>query len=78
MYQKSHRITFIFIPIIICWMLSCKSNSKSYPCPAYHTPKGMFDSTGNMTGGYNVKKNQKSGLMEKKKNKSLRDRKRAG
>ena len=55
----------------------CKPKSKSYPCPAYHSTKSSKDSSYSM-GIYSVPKNKKSGLIEKKKTKGLKDRRKAG
>jgi hypothetical protein len=63
----------VFICVIIA--ISCTSN-KRYPCPAYdNKTSAQFDSSGAFTGGSRSNRDKKTGLIKKKKDKRIMDRK---
>ncbi|TAG52448.1 MAG: hypothetical protein EAZ27_12290 [Cytophagales bacterium] len=67
-------IYFLFITVIILF-LSCKKSS--YPCPAYNSSSNAsMDSSGNFMGGSRKERDIKTGLIKRKKDKNLYDRKR--
>lgn len=62
---------FILFTIIVC----C-SNNKRYPCPSYNSKmNAQFDSSGAFTGGFRHNRDKKTGLIKKKKDRRILDRK---
>lgn len=68
------HLTFaVFIGLLI--IVSCSTN-KRYPCPAYDNKmSAQFDSSGAFTGGFRHNRDKKTGLIKKKKDKRIMDRK---
>lgn len=65
------------LPFFVLFFLLFSCKKTSYPCPAYNTKMSMsMDSTGGLTGGYRADRDKKTGLIKRKKDKNLYDRKR--
>lgn len=68
-YRFVLSLTFIVILIFSC-------TDKRYPCPAYNNrTQARFDSSGNAISNKKMGRDRKTGLIVKKKNKNLLDRK---
>lgn len=69
------RFGLIFILFCFALLFSCKSNSK-YPCPGngQFTPQqlSLFDEDGKPAGDKKGRKNKETGLVNKKKDESLK------
>lgn len=64
------------LPLFLLFLLLLSCKKTSYPCPSYNSKMSMsMDSTGGLTGGYRADKDKKTGLIKRKKDKNLYDRK---
>ncbi len=71
------RLTYyLLLSILISFLYLPSCSTKQYPCPAYGSkPNVQIDSTGQFQGGFRHNKDNKTGLIVKKKNKNMYDRK---
>lgn len=73
--MKNSSLILVLLLVIISFFLGCKKSS--YPCPAYNASmSAAMDSTGNFVGGVRKERDRKTGLIKRKKDKNLYDKKR--
>ena len=69
-----NKKTFLGLFLVSLILYYC--TDKRYPCPAYdNKSQARFDSSGNAIGAIKLGRDKKTGLIVKKKNKNLMDRK---
>jgi hypothetical protein len=71
----ANYIKTFFLLLIMVLAIECNSN-KRYPCPSYNNKmSAQFDSSGAFTGGFRHNRDKKTGLIKKKKDRRIMDRK---
>ncbi|MDX2196116.1 MAG: hypothetical protein NW207_06840 [Cytophagales bacterium] len=74
--KKWYYFRYIIYAGIANTLIFCKS-ANNYPCPPQTSRMAaQFDSTGAFSGGYRHNVDKKTGLIKRKKNKNLMDKKR--
>ncbi len=71
------RFIYFIIYITFFYFICVACKKSSYPCPAYNSSaNASMDSTGNFIGGARKERDKKTGLIKRKKDKNLYDKKR--